>query len=108
MGQSKAIVPWAAVLAASIAWACASTNPDAPLRSPTQDYPPPPPRESDGRTMGADNIPPGERLEQGARAGTDNELAPGWELDEQKRPRFDPEQRKGGAIDTERRQEPAK
>lgn len=58
--------------------------------------------------MGADNIAPGERLEQGARAGTENELAPGWELDEEKKPRFDPEQRKGGAIDTDNEQEPAK
>jgi hypothetical protein len=49
--------------------------------------------------MGADNIPPEERLEQGAQAGEDNKLAPGWKADERKGLDYDPERRKGGAID---------
>lgn len=88
-------------LIASALSACAGGSSEAPLRSPTHDYPPPPPRESDGRVMGADNIPPGERLEQGAAVGTDNELAPGWQVGEEKPLEYDPEKRKGGATELE-------
>lgn len=75
------------------------------LRSPTRDYPPPRPPDVDGRVMGADNIPPEERLEQGARVGTQNELAPGWKVEKEKGLTFDPERRKGGAIDVETKTE---
>lgn len=84
---------------AALVVACAPTETEAPLRSPTRDYPPPPPREPDGRVMGADNLSPEERLEQGAQVGRDPKLAPGWKLDEEKRPTFDPKQRKGGAVE---------
>lgn len=88
---------WAALLVA----ACAGPNNETSLRSPTRDYPPPPPRDVDGRVMGADNISPEDRLEQGARVGTKNELAPGWKADKEKGLTYDPERRKGGAIDVE-------
>lgn len=87
------------VCAAVLAGACASQQQSDTLRSPTRDYPPPPLPEQGGRAMGADNIPPEERLEQGARVGTENELAPGWEIDKEKGLKYDPERRKGGAID---------
>jgi hypothetical protein len=51
--------------------------------------------------MGADNIPPGERLEQGAKVGSENELAPGWETTEEEPLRFDPKKRRGGATEQE-------
>lgn len=89
-------------ISASLLIACGATNKDAPLRSPSLDYPPPAPRESDGRTMGADNIAPGERLEQGASAGTDNQLAPGWSVGDEQPLEYDPKKRTGGATDVEK------
>ena len=91
----RALLVFAVIFSA----ACASRQSDDTLRSPTRDYPPPPIPEQGGRPMGADNITPGERLDQGARGGTKNELAPGWEIDEDKGLKYDPERRKGGAID---------
>jgi hypothetical protein len=92
----RAVMILVAALAVS---ACAESSAEAPLRSPTRDYPPPPPREPDGRTMGADNIAPEERLEQGAQVGEDSKLAPGWKAEERKGLDYDPDRRKGGAVD---------
>lgn len=93
---------WAALWALGCASQPAETT---TVRSPTRDYPPPAPRDVDGRPMGADNITPQERLEQGARVGTKNELAPGWKADEDEGLKYDPERRKGGAIDVETKNE---
>ena len=62
--------------------ACGAGNPDAPLRSPSQDYRPPPPDTIEGQPVGADGVPPGDRLEEGAVVGNEPGLAPGWQADE--------------------------
>lgn len=69
------------------------------MRSPTRDYPNPPPRTSDGEVVGADNVTPEEKLQQGPRAGTDGAaLSPGWKADE-KGLHYDRKGRTGGAVD---------
>jgi hypothetical protein len=87
------------------AYACAPASSDAPLRSPTRDYPPPPSRTSDGQVVGADNVTPDEKLEQGPRAGSDEQLSPGWKADE-KGLHYDPKARTGGAVDQKPEREP--
>jgi hypothetical protein len=62
-------------------------NPDAPPRSPTKDYPLPPPQTSDGQVLGADNRPPEDRLQEGV--STDGP-APGWSVGEEGL-KYDPE-----------------
>lgn len=52
---------------------------DANVRSPTKDYPLPPPQTSDGQVLGADNRPPEDRLEEGASSAGP---APGWSVGE--------------------------
>jgi hypothetical protein len=53
---------------------------DAPVRSPSQDYPLPPPQTSDGQVVGVDNRPPEDRLAEGASS---DGLAPGWSADQE-------------------------
>jgi hypothetical protein len=79
--------------------ACGAGNPDAPLRSPSQDYRPPPPDTIEGQPVGADGVPPGDRLEEGAVVGNGPGLAPGWQADEHG-VHHDPKKRVGGAVDT--------
>jgi len=93
----RAAYVFTAVLALLSA-SCSPASSDAPLRSPTRDYPGPPPTTSDGEVIGADEVPPGDRLEEGARGGNESALSPGWKADE-KGLRYDPKQRAGGAID---------
>lgn len=87
-----------AVLLGAICLACGSSNSDAPLRSPTLDYRPPPPVTADGEVVGADGVPPGDKLEEGPGGGTKPGLAPGWKVDERGL-RYDPKERTGGAVD---------
>ena len=77
---------------------CAPASSSAPLRSPTRDYPPPAPRTSDGAIVGADNVAPEDKLQQGARTGSETQLSPGWKADE-KGLRYDPKERAGGAVE---------
>ncbi|HEY5958331.1 MAG TPA: hypothetical protein VIV60_17325 [Polyangiaceae bacterium] len=69
-----------------------------PLRSPTLDYPAPAPTTADGRSIGADEKPPGDRLQEGARVGTDPALAPGWEAHHGALT-YDPKRQLDGAVD---------
>jgi len=78
--------------------ACGAANPDAPLRSPSQDYRPPPPDTLDGRPVRAEGGLPEDRLEEGAVVGTEPALAPGWKADEHG-VHHDPKKRVGGAVD---------
>jgi hypothetical protein len=94
---------YALALAAVVA-GCGARNNEAPLRSPSQDYRPPPPVTADGKIVGADGVSPGDRLEEGAKVGTDPGLAPGWEAGEHG-PRYDPKRRVGGAVDVEHEHE---
>lgn len=66
------------LLAVLLALGCA-TDPRKPLRSPARDYPPEPPRTSDGQVIGADGKAPSALLEE---QGTTDHPAPGWTLDE--------------------------
>lgn len=55
---------------ALFACACApSKQPEAPLRSPTLDYPLPAAQTSDGEVVGADRIPPNDKIAQGPALG---------------------------------------
>lgn len=79
---------------------CASQEPNAPLRSPSRDYLPPEERTADGQVIGADNMRPGDKLEQGPRIGNENALAPGWRRDEEGGvPKYDKKRMVGGATD---------
>jgi hypothetical protein len=78
---------------------CAPSSRDAPVRSPSNDYRPPAPVTSDGRTVGADGVDPRDRLEEGAKAGGEPGLAPGWKVDKNGL-EHDPKDRAGGEIDT--------
>jgi len=91
-------------LCGGLAAACGSSNPDAPLRSPTLDYRPPPPATAgDGEVVGADGVSPQDRLEEGPSAGSEPGLAPGWKADE-KGLRYDPKERVGGDVDVKNEQ----
>jgi hypothetical protein len=50
---------------------CGARQSDAPVRSPSLDYPPPPAQTSDGEVVGVDRVPPGDRLQQGPKVGTE-------------------------------------
>ena len=78
---SLRVVPLALLLLS-----CAG-NSDPPARSPTTDYPLPPPQTSDGQVLGADNRAPEDRLQEGP--STDGP-APGWSIDEHG-VKYDPE-----------------
>jgi hypothetical protein len=58
---------------------------ERPFRSPTVDYPAPPPQTSDGEVVGADRQAPSDKLEAGP---SDDGLAPGWHV-EDGTPRYD-------------------
>src|SRR5215831_15935122 len=49
----------------------ASSQNNAPYRSPTHDYPLPPVTTSDGEVVGADRIPPTDKVPQGPKVGTE-------------------------------------
>jgi hypothetical protein len=94
---SRLLICWVTAVG-MLSAACGSSNQDAPLRSPTLDYRPPPPVTADGKVVGADGVPPQDRLEEGPAAGTKAGLAPGWEAGEEGL-RYDPKQRVGGEVD---------
>jgi hypothetical protein len=50
--------------------ACGGSGNDKVLRSPSLDYPPPAAQTSDGEIVGADRMPPGDKLQEGPRAGS--------------------------------------
>ncbi len=60
---------WPLLLAVLVS-ACAGRNQEAPARSPAVDYPLPPAQTSDGEVVGADRMPPEDKLRQGPRAGS--------------------------------------
>jgi len=66
-----------------------------PLRSPSRDYPAPPPQTSDGLVVGADNRDPADTLATGV---TTDGLAPGWSLRDGK-PVYDPNARVAGQTE---------
>jgi hypothetical protein len=105
--MSRSFDRWSVVVtlvALSAAVACGGTQAEAPLRSPSQDYRPPPPNTADGKVVGADGVPPGDRLEEGAQVGTEPGLAPGWKADEHGL-HHDPKRRVGGSVDTKNEEE---
>ena len=51
--------------------ACSGSRNDKVLRSPSLDYPPSAAQTSDGEIVGADRMPPGDKLQEGARAGSE-------------------------------------
>jgi hypothetical protein len=87
----------AGVLVPALLMACAPTGTNKPLRSPTRDYPAPPPTTSDGHAVGADGKDPADTLEEGA---TPSGPAPGWEIGEDG-VEYDPERRTGGETEGE-------
>jgi hypothetical protein len=70
----------------------------APLRSPSNDYRPPPPTTSDGEVIGADRKAPADKLAEGP---SNSGAAPGWKIDSQG-VSYDPRARVGGEIDRSR------
>lgn len=85
------------VVAVGLLQACAAPqDKEAPLRSPTRDYPHPPPTTSDGEVVGAEGKTPADRLAEGP---TNEGPAPGWKADE-KGIRYD-SRRAAGATDYE-------
>lgn len=74
---------------------CAEASSNAPLRSPSQDYGPPPPTTSDGRVVGVDHKHPGDHIAENASS---RGAAPGWDF-QKNRLLYDPRRRVGGAID---------
>ena len=50
--------------------ACGGSSNDKIVRSPSLDYPPSAAQTSDGEIVGADRVPPGDKLQQGAHAGS--------------------------------------
>jgi hypothetical protein len=59
------------LVALLLAAACGGQQSDAPPRSPSLDYPPPPVETSNGEVVGADRVPPRDKLEQGPKAGSE-------------------------------------
>lgn len=88
-----------AVMVALALVGCTSSSRDAPLRSPSNDYRPPAPTTSDGRTVGVDGVDPRDRLEEGAGAGSESGLAPGWKVGDDGL-KYNPKDRVGGEVDT--------
>ena len=87
------VVVFASLLAALPS--CLETSGPGPLRSPSNDYRPPPPTTADGQVIGADRVAPAEKLTQGA---TSNGAAPGRKVNSQGIS-YDPKKRVGGQID---------
>lgn len=102
--SSRAFLLFSAALALA-ASSCAANSSEAPVRSPSRDYQPPPPRTSDGQVVGANGVEPRDSLEEGPQVGTENALAPGWKADEHGL-HHDPKQRVGGAVDKQPEKEP--
>jgi hypothetical protein len=82
---------------------CLETSGSAPLRSPSNDYRPPPPTTADGQVIGADRKPPADKLAEGP---SNTGAAPGWKLDS-KGLSYDPKARVGGTIDRSDTKTPA-
>jgi hypothetical protein len=61
---------YSALLALVVTSACGGQGAGGPVRSPALDYPLPASQTSDGEVVGADRIPPGDKLQEGAHAGT--------------------------------------
>ncbi len=74
---SRMLIGVAAIAAALVGCAPAA-NENAPLRSPSRDYAPAGPTTSDGETVGADGVSPGDRLQEGAVLGTGNAPSPAF------------------------------
>lgn len=51
--------------------ACGAEPKQQPARSPTTDYPPPPPRDAQGQVIGADGVRPEDRLSTSPRVGSE-------------------------------------
>jgi hypothetical protein len=94
-----------AALGLSFATGCLETSGSgpAPLRSPSNDYRPPPPTTSDGQVVGADRRSPADKLAEGP---SNSGAAPGWKLDS-KGISYDPKARVGGEIDRSGTKPPA-
>jgi hypothetical protein len=67
--------PLGSFLAALLLVACGNPN-SAPPTSPTNDVQPPTTTTGDGEVMGADRVPPGQKLEQGPRLDSQQGLKP--------------------------------
>lgn len=65
----KAVLVCGLAAAGSIVAACGSKRAEAPPRSPTFDYPPPAQETSQGEVLGADRMPPGDKLKTGPTIG---------------------------------------
>ena len=59
------------VALASLTMSLACGRPDPGARSPTLDYPPPPPETANGDVVGADRTAPADKLKTGPRVGDD-------------------------------------
>jgi len=76
MNQRQArisLIATALTLAALLA-ACGS--PGTPPQSPSNESQSPPPTTSDGETIGADRIPPGQKLQEGPKLDSKDGLKP--------------------------------
>lgn len=58
------------LLSSLVACGGAKTNETQPPRSPTTDYPHPASRTADGQVVGADGVPPEDRLRAGPKVGS--------------------------------------
>lgn len=85
------VLVWLGVLTSG----CMEPGRDAPLRSPSNDFRPPPPTTSDGRVVGVDNKAPTDHIAEGA---TSQGMAPGWEV-RRGVPVYDAKRRVGGSLD---------
>ena len=56
-----------------LALAC---GPSSPTKSPTHDVAPPTTNTGDGEVMGADRVPPGQKLDQGPKLDSSEGLQP--------------------------------
>ena len=64
------LVPRVTLLAALGIAGCGGSHDDKLTRSPSLDYPPSAAQTSDGEIVGADRIPPGDKLQEKPHAGT--------------------------------------
>lgn len=65
-----------ALVLAAVCTACAAPQTERDTRSPTTDYHEPLQSASDGQVVGADQVPPGDKLQQGPRLGPDGARDP--------------------------------
>jgi hypothetical protein len=92
--RRPAVLVTAAALGLLALASCAPERKDAPLRSPSQDYPHPPVRTSDGKVVGADGKPPSDWI---AEHGTTGHAAPGWKAGPEG-PSYDPTRHAGAPM----------